>query len=292
MGLRYAAAVYALSAVVDALIWRGGGVAGRWFQAWAMLLMWVPGAAALVRLRLRGLPLSTPGWRPRGWTTVLAALLVPPLADLGLASGLVLSGLARLPEQVAHVEGGAVLVAHGARLILGADPQRLWFFLLNLSLSVLVMSVLVAPLNAFLALGEELGWRGTLQPALTERWGAARGILATGLVWGLWHAPIIWMGYDFPAWPRLGALVLMPLLCVGMAGFLGWLYERSGSVLVPALAHGVGNASGGVLLTLVPASGDPLGIYLAMAALWLAVGGACLAALYRTNGTSALTSRR
>ena len=56
-----------------------------------------------------------------------------------------------------------------------------------------VMAVVLVP-NFFLSFlpffGEEYGWRYYLTPALQGRFGARRGALAVGVLWGLWHLPL------------------------------------------------------------------------------------------------------
>ena len=39
-------------------------------------------------------------------------------------------------------------------------------------------------------LGEELGWRGLLQPAMTTRFGWLMGTLIVAALWAVWHAPL------------------------------------------------------------------------------------------------------
>lgn len=51
-----------------------------------------------------------------------------------------------------------------------------------------------ATVNAVFAFGEEFGWRGYLLWELAP-WGFWRASFAIGVVWGLWHAPIIVAGY-------------------------------------------------------------------------------------------------
>lgn len=56
-----------------------------------------------------------------------------------------------------------------------------------------LMALVLVP-NFFLSFlpffGEEYGWRYYLTPALQSRFGARRGALAVGVLWGLWHLPL------------------------------------------------------------------------------------------------------
>jgi uncharacterized protein len=69
-----------------------------------------------------------------------------------------------------------------------------------LALLTTAQVVVIGWVNAVPALAEEWGWRGWLLPALLPlgRWPA---ILLTGVVWGLWHAPIVLLGYNYPLHP-------------------------------------------------------------------------------------------
>lgn len=114
---------------------------------------------------------------------------------------------------------------------------------------LVVQAVLAgATLNALFGLGEEAGWRGWLHTEL-EPLGFTRLILVTGVVWGLWHAPLIAMGYNYEHQLHpLAAVGLFTLFCVAFGAVLTWLRQASASVIPAAVAHGVFNA-----LTTLPA---------------------------------------
>jgi membrane protease YdiL (CAAX protease family) len=103
-----------------------------------------------------------------------------------------------------------------------------------------LQSVLLAPILAIvIAFGEEYGWRGYLQSELLKM-GRVRGVLLLGVIWGVWHWPLILMGYNYPGQPLLG-IVLMTLYTTGLAVVLGYAVLRSGSVLLAAYLHALNN---------------------------------------------------
>ncbi|UCG91554.1 MAG: CPBP family intramembrane metalloprotease [candidate division WOR-3 bacterium] len=91
------------------------------------------------------------------------------------------------------------------------------------------------------------------------------------------------MGYNFPNQPVLGALLLMPISTIFMGIFLGWLYLRSRSIWIPALAHATMNLSGTLLLTEVVMHQDQLFRQLMFIAAWGIVAALCLISLNRTK---------
>jgi len=102
-----------------------------------------------------------------------------------------------------------------------------------------------------LAFGEEIGWRGWLIPAL-RRWGTWPALLVSGVVWGLWHAPITLLGHNFGRTDVTGVLLMIGG-CVAWGVLLGWTRLRTGSVWPAVLAHGSLNAVGGMVLVLAAA---------------------------------------
>ncbi|MFC7196537.1 CPBP family intramembrane glutamic endopeptidase [Halosimplex aquaticum] len=77
----------------------------------------------------------------------------------------------------------------------------------------LVQAVVAAPLlNSLATFGEEFGWRAYLLPKLAPL-GWTRALLAHGVVWGMWHWPVIAMGYnyglDYAGAPWLGMLAMV-----------------------------------------------------------------------------------
>jgi len=110
-----------------------------------------------------------------------------------------------------------------------------------------VSSLTIVPFfNMIFALGEEIGWRGAMYPYLKEKLGVTRGRIVGGTIWGCWHWPVmILAGYEYGK-EYLGAPVLGPVVfCIStvlMGILLDYVYEKTGTIWMPALMHGAINA--------------------------------------------------
>jgi membrane protease YdiL (CAAX protease family) len=135
-----------------------------------------------------------------------------------------------------------------------------------------------AVVNSVLAFGEELGWRGWLQTALLPL-GPWPAVLLTGAIWGVWHAPIILLGYNFGRADVTGVLFMVGG-CLAWGVLLGWLRIRSTSLWPAVIAHGSLNAAGGLVLILAAAGQTPdLALVGALGVVaWLVVA-ACVAVI-------------
>ena len=122
-------------------------------------------------------------------------------------------------------------------------------------------------INGLFAFGEEYGWRGVLAAELRPL-GTVRANLLTGVLWGLWHAPIIiLMGHNYGAEWGWG-VALMVAWTTPLAFLLSWVRERSGSVLAAAFLHGAYNGTIGLFaLTILGGSvfvALPMGLLMAL----------------------------
>ena len=109
-------------------------------------------------------------------------------------------------------------------------------------------------INAIAAFGEEYGWRNYLVGALREVkfWKAA---LFIGIVWGIWHFPLILMGHNYPNEPRWG-VPLMVVMCVLLGVIELYFVLKSKSMVVAAIMHGTFNAVSGLVIYFVLGGND------------------------------------
>ncbi len=96
-------------------------------------------------------------------------------------------------------------------------------------------------INAFFALGEEIGWRGYLYDLLGYN-PSLRNTVIVGVLWGLWHAPAtILLGYNYQINRYLG-LTLFTLLTTALTYPHLRVTTTANSVLPAASLHGTVNA--------------------------------------------------
>ena len=114
---------------------------------------------------------------------------------------------------------------------------------------------LYAPfMNMFFALGEEVGWRGMLYPQLKSFFGKTKGRIIGGVIWGVWHWPVMLLagyeyGKEYPGAPILG-LVTFCVFCIVGGTLLDVLYEKTECIWVPSLGHGAINATASLAIYL------------------------------------------
>ena len=212
-------------------------------------------AALVVRFHLRRpLRILGPIFAMNGYTALavviplafaLSHVLVAPLLpglSLNLGAEALQHSILELVPPARHEEAVRKLGELGAAL-----P---WILLAQ---TILAGAAAGMSINAVAAFGEELGWRGFLHQDLAAMsfWHKS-GLI--GIAWGLWHAPLILRGHNYPQHPEWGVL-MMVAFCVGLSPLFEFVRQRSGALLAPVWMHGVLNATGG---TLVFVSGSDL----------------------------------
>ena len=244
--LTFLGITYAIDWAIAGGLWLSGApLPGPVATAVAMAYMVVPAAVAIVLARRWEVPLASYGVRvPRNWYLALAPLAPMLLAVMTIAVA-VLLGFAQYDPSGA---GGIERMERIAGPQTAEQMRSAWE---TLPVNPLLLALLSAPIagftiNGLFAFGEELGWRGLLQQALAPL-GFARASMLIGFVWGLWHAPLILQGHNFPEHPRLGVLVMIAA-CIPLGILMSWLALRAQTVIAAAVAHGTFNAAAGITL--------------------------------------------
>jgi len=168
-------------------------------------LMWCPGISGITTYLIYEKGISGIGWRPGrvGWLG-LAYLLPIAYATVAYAT-IWLSGLA------------------GINLDYRFDPFRL------IAIGTLF--------NVAFASGEEIGWRGFLVPQLYKVTNFTATCLITGIIWSVWHFPLIISGIYLAKMPMGLQLLLFVITVTSMTFTISWLRLKSGSVWPAVLLH-------------------------------------------------------
>ncbi len=149
-----------------------------------------------------------------------------------------LFGLAYVAFYVLQTVLNALFGLGPSEMVLSPAPQG-FNPVLHTILNAGGITLLGSVLSMVALFGEEYGWRGYLQSELFKL-GRVRGVLLLGVIWGAYHWPAILMGWNYPGYPLLG-LVLMVLWCTVSGVVLSYAVLKSGSVLLSAFLHAVGN---------------------------------------------------
>lgn len=241
---------YLIQAAVAVMYANGLTIA---YQLVMMAMMFVP----LLGTLLSGYKLRNIGWRPRfrgNLKPILIAWLSPAvLTAIGAAVYFLL-----FPSHL-DLSGNSLSSIAGVDAVAQLEAQGISYPIYILI--TVASSVTYAPaINIFLAVGEEAGWRGFLYPQLKAKFSKRTAWIIGGVIWGMWHWPLIGLigyeyGSDYFGFPVLGMLAFC-VITVALGIISDWLYEKSGCIWIPALFHGAFNAVGTLpLMITVPDTG-------------------------------------
>ncbi|WP_320783594.1 CPBP family intramembrane glutamic endopeptidase [Streptomyces sp. CRN 30] len=196
---------------------------------WLMLGMFAPGAASIVTRLVRREGFKDITWRLRP-ASVRRAIAVGAVYPAAIAVVTYVIGWST--HLVRLVESPAVL-----GIELPGPPA------LQVTLAVLLVWLLGGLYGVLSSLGEELGWRGYMLTRLVQA-EVPRPVLVTGLIWALWHMPIILGGVYLNgtggSTPVIALLFLLSILLQNEV--ICRLRLTSGSVWPAVAYHAVWNA--------------------------------------------------
>jgi len=219
----YLLLTFAFSSVFYFLILRAHriGAAGGLYVSG---IMWCPALAAACTLKLNGRQVKELLWK---WPASKYALMSwwVPLAYTAIAYIVVwCTGLGGFPNR-------QFMLHLATRMGLRCGPVA----------STVVYIALTGTFgltgNLATALGEEIGWRGFLVPALFRRTSFTVTAVVSGMAWACWHFPIlIWGDYNAGT-PTWYGLTCFTVLLVAVSFVFAWITLKSGSLWAGAILH-------------------------------------------------------
>ena len=94
--------------------------------------------------------------------------------------------------------------------------------------------------------GEEYGWRFFLQPRLQKKFGKIKGVILLGVIWGIWHLPMVLFYCSTPE-NFFYAVTTQIMCCIFLSIVFAYFYEKSGSLWCVVLLHFMTNAIAGIV---------------------------------------------
>lgn len=237
------------------------------FRTFAMVYMFLPAIVALVlqamggelsivrrhatRIQIVPTDNSLLKFRPR-WSWLVAILTTVAMVALSLLFSALFADFSTMKQTTLDL-----IIAQGidnvpAEQIAQVEAMPEWIMVLSTVLSGIVAGVTI---NALFAFGEEYGWRCYMVKALGGR-KFLSAALFIGIVWGIWHAPMILMGHNYPD-ARVAGVAMMVLFCI-LGGIIELYFVlKSGSMWAAVFIHGTINAFAGMSVLMYP-SGSTL----------------------------------
>jgi membrane protease YdiL (CAAX protease family) len=219
----YFAVLVPLSAVFETLMILGN-------LSWLWALMWTPTAASVVaRLVLREgfTDVSFRIGGSRGWKAIMLALIFP------IVVGLISYGVAWTTGLV-HFNPQPIALA--ARFV-GESAPPIMTFVANLAAAATIVTIF----SVRTAAGEEIGWRGYMLTRLIDA-GLPKPVLLSGVIWGLWHVPLILGGVYLAGPPPILSASLWMVTATAFSFVFARLRLATGSVWPAIILHAAWNS--------------------------------------------------
>ena len=256
---------FGISWLSAAGIYFGGIEYGKGLSILIVACLYMPApaiSALIVQKYIYKEPFEPLGWTWKGidWKWIFGTILISiffvlgTMAVIGLAGntlGIASFGSLDLSEDAIIQKIVEVVSSSNQDLPvdLETELEKLPFILSAVPLlSVIFLAGIFAAFSVNLPFmfGEEFGWRGLFLKE-TQQLGFVKSNLLIGIVWGLWHAPIILMGHNYPEYPVIG-VGMMCLFTTALAFPFAYIRLKTKSILGPCVMHGMINGTAASLL--------------------------------------------
>jgi membrane protease YdiL (CAAX protease family) len=219
--------VFAFSSLFYLLVLRSGSL-GYGRGLYVLGLMYCPALAGMATLRLNGRGIAELGWK-WGETKYQLQSWYIPLLYAAVAYGIIWAlGL-----------GGFGNPAFKNSLV---EQMHLRFpAWVSVTLAVVLTGVYGLIRSVASALGEEIGWRGFLVPELARTTSFTTTAILSGIVWSVWHYPLLIFGDYNAGTPTWYGLTCFTVMVIAISFVFAWMRLKSGSLWTGAILHGSHN---------------------------------------------------
>lgn len=221
--LIYLVLVFAFSSIFYFLILHSGSL-GNGRGMYVLGLMWCPALAGMLTLRLNGRSIAEMGWK-WGETKYQIQSWFIPLLYASIAYAIVWT---------------AGFGGFGNREYLDALVRQMhlggprW---ISIAVGIFLTGTYGLIRSVASALGEEIGWRGFLVPELSKTTSFTVTSLISGIVWSLWHYPVLIYGDYNAGTATWYALTCFTVMVVAISFVFAWMRLKSGSLWTGAILH-------------------------------------------------------
>lgn len=214
----------ALSSIYYFLIIYSGTLSSGWGQ-FTMGLMWCPAIAAFISMKLLKRNIADLGWKWGKTKYQVYSYLIPLLYAFiaylivwvfGWGGFYNKEFVVRLTSSFGFGEIGSTFVIISYFLLFG---------------------IFGTIRSAASALGEEIGWRGFLVPELFKTQGFTKTSLISGIIWAVWHLPILLFADYNSGTPSWYAMSCFVVLIMSMSFIYTYFRMKSGSLWTAVILH-------------------------------------------------------
>jgi uncharacterized protein len=187
-------------------------------------LMWCPALAGMLTLRLNGRSIADIGWKWGETKYQLRSWYIPILY----------ASIAYAIIWIFHFGAfgnPAYYDAMTKSMHLGGPP---W---ISVVLGIFLLGTFGMARGVSAGLGEEIGWRGFLVPELAKTSSFTATSLISGIIWSLWHYPILIFADYNAGTPTWYGLTCFTVMVISISFIFAWMRLKSGSVWTAAILH-------------------------------------------------------
>jgi uncharacterized protein len=198
--------------------------------SWVAALMWTPTVASVVaRLVLREgfADVSFRLGGRRGCVGIILALIFPIATGLVAYNVAWMTGLVQFKPQLIGLAAPYV----------SASSSPAAIFAINLAVAATIVTIY----SIRTAAGEEIGWRGYMLTRLIDA-GIPKPILTSGVIWALWHVPLILGGVYMAGVPPLISTPLWMIVATSASVIFARFRLDTGSIWPPIVLHAAWNS--------------------------------------------------